>query len=632
MKRVKELWDILVSQQVPITTTTLATKLGVSERTIQSDLKKMEKMMKESSCALVRKPGVGTRLEWKKDSDLSEMYSLLDYSDVEEKQFTQQDRCRYMLNELFLGNLRQKLSHTLFSEELYVSRTCIYKDASKIDAWLEPYGISLNCNKERGLHLKGKEASIREAMADHLDRKQIYTMTNMNEKILKGIWQEIEEALDLRFSLESLESLMVHTAVALKRIALGQELSLSKTMMEKLSRRQEMSIMRVLGSKLNHSFHVNINDSELGYLLLHLLGAKKEGYHPKPSIEVEEDETLATTMAKEIVEISERALALDLSRDGELLDGLILHLKPTIHRIQYGLHLKNPILNEIKKNYPYIFGVAWMSSTVFEKYLDTTICEEEIGYLAIHIGAAVERNKTMLKTLVVCHSGIGTSQLLSARLKKAFRDLDIVGVTSYYHDEVEEKDYDFIVSTIPLHTLSPHVVVSPILTQQDIHKTQSCINDLLVRKQKGKGIGLFEDLISIETTANSKEEALKTICQQLYLGGYVREGYEKEVMEREHIAPTVIGHGIAIPHAGPANVKKSCISAKIFKEGIPWGEEEVCFILIVCIAQEDLHLARKLFGRLYEVIDLQDCHTRVDHLDEVGKIKGFLEGLIHGIS
>ena len=72
---------------------------------------------------------------------------------------------------------------------------------------------------------------------------------------------------------------------------------------------------------------------------------------------------------------------------------------------------------------------------------------------AIHIGALVERSRGTIKTMVICHTGIGTSQLLSARLKKSFLELDLVGIRSSTVLEDEDlSDIDLIISTVPIRT------------------------------------------------------------------------------------------------------------------------------------------------------------------------------------
>ncbi|MCB7430489.1 PTS sugar transporter subunit IIA, partial [Erysipelatoclostridium ramosum] len=59
-----------------------------------------------------------------------------------------------------------------------------------------------------------------------------------------------------------------------------------------------------------------------------------------------------------------------------------------------------------------------------EAFVQRAITSEEIAYITIHVCAAMERNRyqgSQFTILLVCNSGVGTSQLLLSRLKKYFQ-------------------------------------------------------------------------------------------------------------------------------------------------------------------------------------------------------------------
>src|SRR5699024_10728226 len=80
-----------------------------------------------------------------------------------------------------------------------------------------------------------------------------------------------------------------------------------------------------------------------------------------------------------------------------------------------GMNIRNPMLADIKKNYPLAFEAGIIASLAIEKHTGTKIDENEVGYLALHIGAAIERRKLKSgpkRCLIVCASGLGTAQLI----------------------------------------------------------------------------------------------------------------------------------------------------------------------------------------------------------------------------
>jgi transcriptional antiterminator len=79
-----------------------------------------------------------------------------------------------------------------------------------------------------------------------------------------------------------------------------------------------------------------------------------------------------------------------LNVDQQLFQGLIIHLKPAVHRLKYGLPIRNHLLKEIQHEYPYIFQVAENTGKILETYFGKPVPDEEIGYLAMHFAAAME--------------------------------------------------------------------------------------------------------------------------------------------------------------------------------------------------------------------------------------------------
>jgi lichenan operon transcriptional antiterminator len=104
---------------------------------------------------------------------------------------------------------------------------------------------------------------------------------------------------------------------------------------------------------------------------------------------------------------------------------LTVNFEPILDSQPRGQISKNPLLREVKSQYPYIYSVAKQSSVILAERLGRELNEVEIGDIAICLIAAMERLRMLgrltNKVLVVCSVGVATAWLLVSRLWAEFR-------------------------------------------------------------------------------------------------------------------------------------------------------------------------------------------------------------------
>ncbi|MFZ2354944.1 MAG: PRD domain-containing protein, partial [Lactococcus raffinolactis] len=77
-------------------------------------------------------------------------------------------------------------------------------------------------------------------------------------------------------------------------------------------------------------------------------------------------------------------------KDEHLRSGLERHLRGLINRQKNQLAVQNPYRQELKRHYPLIFDMAVRLGEIIEEKIHFTICENEIAFLAIHLGASYD--------------------------------------------------------------------------------------------------------------------------------------------------------------------------------------------------------------------------------------------------
>ena len=500
--RTKKILKILLENDGYIVVDKIAEEVGVSSRTIRRALPGVEKWLEKNGFQLEKKKGTGILLDCSQE-EKAKIKNLLNIESVE-KYYSPDERKIIVLSELLKSQEPTKLFN--FTRITNVSEATISHDLDEIEGWLDEYELELVRKPGLGVYLEGAESDIRRAsinlLYENLDLQELFslmqnkfseekaenTRENLSRSrllnligldtihVLDNFIQDIEKSLDYKLADDSYIALMVHLAIALKRIKDGEEISIRPEVLDDLKKSKEYVIAAGLVSSIAEAFSVDIPEAEVGYVTMHLKGSKGRGGIYSDDVSMTEDYRLVL-LTRKIIEKAEIELGIYLEDDEQLLVGLVRHLEPTIHRIKLDLDIRNPLLEEIKENYSRLFEVSKECAKILAEEEDIEVPESEAGYIAMHLGSAVERKRkprTKFRAAVACTSGIGASRLLASRLSSEFDNLEIVGLIStldFDNQEIDEMNVDLIISTVEIPNCElPVIVVNPLLN--DKHQRQ----------------------------------------------------------------------------------------------------------------------------------------------------------------
>lgn len=595
-RRQRKIIKVLLEGQA--TAEKLASILGVSRRTILRDLPGLSDKLKAYGIKLQRKSGKGISLEGESDSlenlkrDIEEAY--------QDERVTQEERQKLII--LFL--LENKGPQKLYSlaKEFGVTEATISNDLDEVEEVLSEYGLKLVRRPGLGVFIKGPEKNIRhlitELFYEYFDEAQLVRLIRENlkgalknedwvERIkgrffgfieknwlesVEGILKKTIEENGINLADSAYAGLLVHVALALKRLKNGEVISIDGTLLSAMRGTKEFELAARLASRLESAFGVKIPEEELGYITMHLLGAKlRAGYDDSRDL-FAMDHQEAMEASLEILEEAGRELKRDLAGDARAVEDLALHLKPALMRMKMGMEIRNPILPQIKDAYPDLLWVAKKAAQVLERRFGVQVPEEEIGYIAMHIGAALEREREKAGVVLVCPSGIGSARMLASRIRKELPDLEIIDVVSLLDLErtlETHPETEAVISTVPLEEdRLPVIVVSPLLSYDDVENIKAFIRKRTFsdkkscERQKASGNMVFEllEYFLVETvSAESFEELLDAIEEKIRAKPGIISASEvkKDIHERELKSGTAVpGAGISMLHARTAGVEK----------------------------------------------------------------------------
>ncbi|MGP4079152.1 BglG family transcription antiterminator [Pseudalkalibacillus sp. R45] len=625
--RLKQIIKELLVHEEPVTGDYLSKILGVTSRTVRNDIASLNQELKKIGVQIDAQRGVGYFIEPKPDKEIQDLIEELfqiDQHVESDVPVLPEERVLYILKSIVMAD--DFITIEQLADELFVSKSTVDNDLKQVEKLLSKFDVSLFKKPNYGIKLVGDEMNIRFCLSAYLSDFKNEQAVNADEdspSVIEGIDIDLIKAItkkhikQLPFNIADLplNNLIMHIAIGIQRIKKGKSIQLGSIDMEHLKEQKEFFVASHIVTSLEEAFFIKIPKEEVAYITIHLLGAKQfqDG-------QLSEDDFVRLIgegnyqLILEILAEIKRVYRIQLDDDNELIYGLGLHLRSALNRLKYKMNLQNPMLKEIKTSYPFSFELAIVASDVIRSKHDLTINEDEIGYIAVHLAAAIERMKNKKKreikrVAVVCSSGMGTAKLLAASIESKFPGLTIVGTYPSYSLTDIEEEVDLILSTVPINEDSaiPVLQINALLTEDDVEKVRGYISSKYLNDDKEKSFeklqNLFsEDLFFPEIDKRDPIGIIKTMSYTLEVKGYVNEEYVDSVLEREEISPTSIGNLVAIPHPIKPNALDSCIAIGILKKPVQWGEHTVQFVLLLALNEKDKEEFSPLFNRLWHIV------------------------------
>lgn len=292
---------------------------------------------------------------------------------------------------------------------------------------------------------------------------------------------------------------------------------------------------------------------------------------------------------------------IDLRDNFEIRMSLNQHMVPMDIRIQYGIPLKNPILDQIKREHALAYTIATGSCSVLKEHYGKEIPEDEIGYLAVIFALALAKQNEQIQKkniVLVCMSGKSSSQLFIYRYKKSFEkyvdhiyDCNIFDLEGF---DFTGKNIDYVFTTVPIQISIPVPVfeVDLFFEQNDVIKfSQMFENDHrnILNKYYRK------ELFIEKSQCQSKESVIKELCELAMSYINLPDDFYEAVLKREKMAHTDFGNLIAIPHPYKAMCQENFVAVAVLENPILWEMYEVQVVFLIALAVETDEDTKKFY-------------------------------------
>lgn len=500
----------------------IATLLQCSTKTVRNDLMLLE----ENGVNLEKMSGKGIRIIPSKRSQventLQEDNSLSDLS-VEHRRMK-------IIFELLEGT-KDKISIQSLSDKYFVSKTSIANDLKVIEEKLLKYNLCLKKDTQ-GTQLVGSEMDIRKAMVDILNTlissKKIFleepsridkeTILELEEHFgkyqveqVKAVIEKAEKLLQFRITEPYYINLVTHILILIHRTKNGKTIYSELKTEENNDDSPFYGVSQKIAHWLEDIFSIQINQEEVFYIYRYLTSSGGIVVQETDSGKRNEGDQYLEKIAKEMIRLSSSICPLQFTFSPSLYNDLLLHLRPMMNRIVYDIEIKNPLLDEIKEEFPDL--MLLLKLVIFKirlQYKLPYISEAEISYIAVYFQSAIEEAISKKRVMIVCSTGVGTSHLLGKRIKNHFPEWNITKIISAkdLEGDIDLEPVDLIISTVKLHVSlnKPVAYVSALFNKADEKRIrESLVNERRDRMPEDTEEIVIEDYHQINKTELAKE-------------------------------------------------------------------------------------------------------------------------------
>lgn len=605
---------VLLSENEYRTAYDLGEKLGISSKTVRTRLKELQTEGKKYGVRLEAKTGFGYLLSEDSKGGLEKLKKSL--SEGGGLPDSGRERTDYIL--IYLLNHQGYTKTEELCEFLCVSKTTLQPSLKEAEGILARYAISLERRPNYGICIRGAEFDIRRCLGEYFVKgNQLRNWPQicredeveyLSERIL-----ELSEKHHIRLSENFYEELVIQVYIGVKRLKRGCVVSFSEK--PEIGKWQtEYRMARELTAELEKWQQTSYPEEEICYIVIYLAGVRLVGNVDKGVSNFIIREEL-DSLVLEMLELIYHEYGVDLRNNFNLRMMLNQHMVPFDIRIRYGIKIRNPILENIKRDYAFGYAMAEKGCIVLEKHYGKKLTEDELGYFAVMLVIALEQDYQQIRKnriLIVCSSRIGTAQLLRYRYEQEFgKYLEKIYVCGL--QDLENFDFgtvDYVFATVPVarQIPVPIIEVNSFLEKADVEKIRQ-----VLKKGPRDFLGDYykREQFWTDVEGETKEEIIRSLCERIGRQRALPDGFLDAVLKREQLAPTAFGNRIAMPHPYRIITKETFIYVAVLKHEVLWEGHPVSLVFLVSVGEQDAGNLPRFYETLISLFGQEELINKI---------------------
>ncbi|MED5941434.1 PTS sugar transporter subunit IIA [Streptococcus anginosus] len=631
IERQYKILKILSKHDGPISSRRLSDYLQVSRRTVFKDIDSLRLIANKYNIDIINIPSKGIELKINNPQDILNLENKIKEK-IYRDNYSVENRRVYIIKQLYLTN--NDLTLDYLSEEYLVSKTSIYNDIKLINKVIEGYGSKIVSNIS-GIELIGNEINIQRSLIElifHYSDKVSYSssinkaqLVFFDKNIVNSIYEEL--FLENKSLIENLPDYYIQSFLTLvftlcSRVKIDRHIGDDFKYVTPNFNNYDSETVKTFVDFLIDELDLNLKAKDIAYL-------KKQIYAHRLVDKPINDKSDNNFIVNKFIGRISKIEGVDFSNNEELVKAMSYHISAMVERLKLGIHIQNPLLKSLRKEYKTLFSIIWYSANILEDYFKIKMNDDEVALILIYFQIQIEASNKANNILIVCQYGISCAQLIYNKVKGFLPEKDNLLIRTL--DELSNSDLsdvDFIISSINLDYLNldiPYVFVNPVINNDDYIKIISEYTKIFskryqIRKNEKNNEDVsaieIDDLISLETIFlrkefKNKEELIEYVGNSLNKNKFVDYSYLKSIFTREAIGITALEYGVALPHASSKTVNRTHIAICTLSHPIDWDGIPTSLVIFMNFEDDEVENIRYIVDKIYKKINSKE---KVDKL------------------
>ncbi len=600
----------------PVTGKTIAKYLNVSVRTVQTEIKVINKTygfkVIESSnqgYTLNRNKVKNTVFLIPNEDDFTSILKLLILEDVSN------------LDDL--------------ADKLFLSPSALQQRLKKIDAKLKKYNLNI-LRQDNHIKINGSEYDKRQLIHDMIMRETKLNFNNIESASNYFININVQRIQDIimttirrhGYYVESCyaPSLIINILIALSRIR--ENYFIESQSINVTPNTTEYQIAKEICEQLGNHWYISITENDVQYISMIIMGRVKTD---TSNLIHDNSEANQSVEIFKIIKNTFNYYMLSVDYSDSFLTKFIEHINALIVRARSNQCAVNLISENLKEMSPFVYDVAIHLAQSLEEYFDIKITDEEIGLLSVYIGFVIEQSTAgnhLVNILLACDEYHHIADYILSKLKSNYKNqIRIINVVNNLTPTMDLQNVDLIIHTTSINVLGKKsVLISPFYTEEDSLNIDNAINAVLIKKRKKRNQDLLltyfdEKLYFKNKGIKNKVNAIKFLGNHLEKMNICEKGFTESVLRREAISSTCFLGTFAVPHAIELNAKFTQFCVLIEEDGIKWDDNNINCVFMIAVSKDD----RKAFMEIYSgIVQILCDKESIDKLIKAPDFSSFI--------